>query len=273
MVCVCVACCRVCIVADEEIRRRDKRHYYQTLTNTSKRSSGIMDALLFSASALASLYFLKQKEDSGSRRIIISHPTTDNEQSLLNALQQGTSLNAHERICLVTPDNQIIEGGGVRKDMRLYNQWHRATYILIIHLQPEGKRQRNLDEQFVLVQRRSRIKDYCPSKLDPTPGGVVGYQESYEENAVREVAEEMGFRPQSPLLKRFTFPYEDEKVRVWGEFYECEYRGAFKDLKIQESEVESLERMSLQELKDRLETNPDDFMPDACHAMRLYFRL
>jgi 8-oxo-dGTP pyrophosphatase MutT (NUDIX family) len=257
-------------------RRRDpktrQRDTTTTLYYTTKRNSGIMDALIFLASALASVYFLKQEEEDSDSRRIISPPTTDDEQSLLKALQQGTSLNAHERICLVTPENEIIEGGGFRKDMRLYNQWHRATYILILH-QPEGKRQTNdLDELFVLVQRRSRIKDYCPSKLDPTPGGVVGYLESYEENAVREVEEEMGFRPQS-LKRLFTFPYQDDRVRVWGEFYECEYTGAIKDLKIQESEVESLERMSLQELKDRLERNPDDFMPDACHAMRLYFRL
>lgn len=38
------------------------------------------------------------------------------------------------------------------------------------------------------------------------------------------------------------------------------------------SQVESITRISLQELKDRIITNPDEFMPDACHAMKLYFQ-
>ena len=208
------------------------------------------------------------------------------------SLQNGTSLNATERICLVTAvDNQEIVGGGMRSEMRLHNLWHRATYVLVIHDDPNAiivnqhddnnnnNNNRTLEEMFVLVQRRSAMKDYCPRKLDPMPGGVVEYGESYQENAVREMQEEMGIdlsnnnhNNKNTLTHLFTFPYQDNRVRVWGDVYECLYRGSIEALTLQEEEVESVTRMSLQELKHRIETNPDDFMPDACHAMKLYFQ-
>jgi putative hydrolase of the HAD superfamily/pyrimidine and pyridine-specific 5'-nucleotidase len=111
------------------------------------------------------------------------------------------------------------------------------------------------------------------------PGGVVEYGETYQENAVREMQEEMGIdlsinnnNNNNTLSHLFTFPYQDNRVRVWGDVYECIYRGSIDSLIVQEVEVESITRMSLQELKDRIATHPDDFMPDACHAMKLYFQ-
>lgn len=38
------------------------------------------------------------------------------------------------------------------------------------------------------------IKDYCPGFLDPFSGGVVQIDESFQENAYRELLEEMGVK-------------------------------------------------------------------------------
>lgn len=197
----------------------------------------------------------------------------DEEATKLNLLA-GTSLNANERICLVTPDNEPIAGGGLRRDMRLQNLWHRATYVLIKH-QAEHVAQHS--DTYVLVQRRSRQKDYCPGKLDPTPGGVVSENESYFENACREMEEELGIDcnvgSKNELKRLFRFSYQDERVRVWGEFFETTYHGALRDIRLQHEEVEEILRMSLQELYDCIDARADEFMPDACYAMRLYRQL
>ena len=239
-----------------------------------------MDVLLFSCSALLTLGYMRitdKKSDNGAKI---------DDDSLRQALESGTSLNANERICLVTPDNRPLSTGGLRADMRLHNLWHRATYILVIHQAPHLDHRQHLDlpskqygnpldEEYVLVQKRSLQKDYCPGKLDPTPGGVVGFGESYRENAEREIQEEMAVdlaTSGNDLKQLFTFSYQDERVKVWGDFFECTYRGALHDLVLQEEEVDQVLRMSLQELKDRIETTPDDFMPDSCHAMKLYFQ-
>lgn len=171
----------------------------------------------------------------------------------------------------MTPDNKVVPGGGRRQDMRRNNLWHRATYILVKHrpLYLEYH-----DEDFVLVQKRSMRKDYCPGKLDPTPGGVVGYNESYRDNAVREIQEEMGIQinENNSLDRLFTFAYQDERVKVWGDFYECTYTGTMRDLRLQSPEVDDCYRMSMQELNQRIRDTPEDFMPDAVHGLRLYFQ-
>jgi pyrimidine 5'-nucleotidase len=255
-------------------------------------SRSTMDILLFAATASVGYRNILAKREKSSFL----------DDSLRQSLEAGTSLNAKEVICTVTPANVPLSGGGLRADMRLHNLWHRATYVLVKHVPPHlyqypGIDPADLSSTFVLVQKRSVQKDYCPNKLDPTPGGVVGYGESYEDNAVREIKEEMnidvkistsdggggaaaaddsdgnGATSASNTLQRlFTFPYEDDKVRVWGDFYECTYHGPLKDLVMQEEEVQSVHRMSLQEMKDMIRDHPENFMPDACHAMRLYFQ-
>lgn len=204
-----------------------------------------MDVLLFSATATA-VTFWKWRSASATASTSAFTPHSAQEAALKKALQDGTSLNATEMICTVTRDNKEIAGGGLRADMRLQNMWHRATYILVVH-DPQGTisedmTSRKLEETFVLVQRRSAIKDYCPRKLDPLPGGVVEYGETYRENAVREMQEEMGIdlsytdKNNSTLSRLFTFPYEDDRVRVWGDVYECIYRGSVDALVVQEEE-------------------------------------
>lgn len=195
--------------------------------------------------------------------------------SLTKELQDGASLNAKERVCTVTEENEPIPGGSLRNEMRLKKLWHRATYVLVIH--KDSNAEESKDEPHVLVQRRSLLKDYCPGKLDPTPGGVVGYDESYLHNATRELQEEMGIDVSSSnsphtLQRLFTFPFQDENVKVWGDFYEACYFGNINDLVLQEEEVESLERMPLSELERKIQFKPEDFMPDACHALKLYFQ-
>lgn len=198
------------------------------------------------------------------------------EERLRQRLRDGTSLNAKELIEHVTADNQVIPGGVHRSRMRLENLWHRATFVLLRH-EPTSLEQHGSDltDIYVLVQKRSQLKDYCPGKLDPTPGGVVGCDEGYLENVTREMQEEMGItfgNPKKDLRRLFTFPYQDERVRVWGDFYEATYRGTLKALRVQEEEVETVYRVSLSELKRLVNEEPERFMPDACHAMKLYLQ-
>ena len=181
------------------------------------------------------------------------------------------SLNADERICLVTPNNDVIPGGGLRHEMRRHNLWHRATYVVVKH-QAEHVGQHA--DSYILVQKRSPVKDYCPGKLDATPGGVVADGETYLENAIREMQEEMTIdcsaHSKNTLKRLFRFSYQDDTVRVWGELFELTYHGALRDIVLQQEEVSQVLRMSLQELYERMDSRPDDFMPDSCYAMRLY---
>ena len=213
------------------------------------QASNHMDVLLF-ASISALFYIFQQIQDA-----------------------EGRGLDANELICMVTPENRVLPSGGRRARMRRQNLWHRATYVAIRH-EPEHLEQHgnHPSDVFLLVQKRSNRKDYCPGRFDATPGGVVAFGESYIQNAKREIEEEMGIKLDDSLERLFTFSFEDDRVRVWGEFFEYTYRGALKDLCIQTQEVESIERMSLQDIMERMESEPDQFMPDSLYAIKLYLQ-
>lgn len=71
-------------------------------------------------------------------------------------------------------------------------------------------------------------------------GGVVGHGESYEDNARRELEEEMGVkatpgkgggggsgsgRADGELRHCFSFHYKDNHTNVWGDAWDCVWGG------------------------------------------------
>lgn len=224
--------------------------------------------LVFAGTAAAYVAFSKGTTSSRS--------CSSTSSSLTKSLQDGTSLNAKERVCTVDENNNPLPNGHFRNEMRLAKLWHRATYVIVLH-EPPHDAAKGEQEQYVLVQRRSRMKDYFPGKLDPCPGGVVGFGESYLHNATRELEEEMGIDVSSSdsphsLTRLFTFPFQDEDVKVWGDFYEAKFRGDVSDLVLQEDEVESVMRVPLSALQTMMVDKPEEFMPDGRHALKLYFQ-
>lgn len=249
-----------------------------------------MDALMFVASAVVGTSVVVVRPKHHPLIIVVKKLLLSS--SLHEQLQKGLSLNAKERVCTVSPDNVPLDGGHDRNQMRLEKLWHRATYCLIRHEPPHlPTHTRPPDgDIYVLLQKRSSLKDYYPGTWDPTPGGVVGYGESYEENIQRELQEEMGMvvvmtetetktktktksYSNTTLKKLFTFPYQDEAtVRVYGGFFECIYRGTLNELQLQTEEVEEVRRIHLRDLQDWMTQSPQDFMPDSIYALQLYLQ-
>ena len=92
------------------------------------------------------------------------------------------------------------------------------------------------------VQRRSELKDYCPGELDPVFGGCVGEGETYEENAVRELEEELGVSD-AKLEHLFTFFYDGsplDEPSIWGDVWETEMNMNIDELQLQPEEVEEV---------------------------------
>lgn len=108
------------------------------------------------------------------------------------------------------------------------------------------------------------IKDYCPGMLDPMAGGVVQFGEPMEVNAAREAEEEMGITGVT-LKYVTTFFYGDERSRVFGGMFECEFDG---QLKLQPEEVDEVIEMTADEVLSRR----DEFTPDGIHAFEIYLR-
>ena len=162
-------------------------------------------------------------------------------------LNPASTLSADELV-EICDENNVPTTPQRRAVMRKERLIHRATYAFV----------KDSDNYFY-VQKRSALKDYCPGYFDPTPGGVVGAGESYEETNTREVEEEMGIPPSVRSSHLFTHYYEDARLRCFGDAWELTYDGP---LKLQESEVESVHKMTMQEIIARFEAG-EEFTPDS----------
>jgi 8-oxo-dGTP pyrophosphatase MutT (NUDIX family) len=105
----------------------------------------------------------------------------------------------------------VDEHGGVldvvpRAQMRAERLRHRCTYIVVV----DG------DER-VAVHRRADWKDVWPGRWDVAFGGVVAVGETWDDAAVRELAEEAGI--DSLLLELGGGTYDDFDVSVLGRVY------------------------------------------------------
>ena len=140
---------------------------------------------------------------------------------------------ASQEIVMVVDDENRPVAEVPRHRMRSENLPHRATYIFVFDR--AGR---------VLVQRRTAIKDMYPSYYDLAAGGVVAAGESYEENAEREAAEELGIRD-TVLEPKLDFYYEDERNRCFGRVFTCVHEGPFT---LQAEEVESVAFHTIEEI-------------------------
>lgn len=175
--------------------------------------------------------------------------TSADQNNGSNCVSSIFSSSANELIEIVNEKNEV-QAPQLRGFMRANRLIHRATYAFI----------RNSDNYYY-VQKRSSLKDYCPSFFDPTPGGVVAAGESYEDTNRREIEEEMGIPPCTPMEHLLTFFFEDHRVRVFGDIWDVIYDGP---LVLQAEEVDEVHLMSMQEILDRSQVFLSSFVLIDC---------
>lgn len=164
--------------------------------------------------------------------------------------EQKMTNNGEEWIDIVDEENQVI-GQTTRSAMRENNLRHRACYI-VVH---DG-----IDQ--ILVQRRTKTKDFYPDWLDLCAGGVVKKGEGNLASARREAEEELGIAD-VPFAEHGDFYFEAEDCHVWGSLFSCVYHGPFA---LQAEEIASVKWMTLDEIKSRRA----EFTPDTLRALNLW---
>ena len=156
-----------------------------------------------------------------------------------------------EEIVDIVNEHNIVIKQCARSKMRKERLLHRASYIIIKNHQ-----------DYYYIQKRTQLKDYCPSMLDACCGGVMTAGESPDLSALRELEEEMGIKD-TPLTFHGWFFHRDGEANVWGAVYSCIYDGP---LILQASEVESVSLMLLDEIFAR----EKEFTPDSIAAIRFW---
>lgn len=119
-----------------------------------------------------------------------------------------------ERVLVVDENGEPV-GSATRERMREEGLWHACAAIVV----------RSLDGERLFVHRRTDTKDVYPGLYDPTCGGVVAADETPDECAVRELAEELGVHENPEFC--FKTPFVDGTIRYIAHIYEVRSDGPF----------------------------------------------
>lgn len=155
-----------------------------------------------------------------------------------------------EEVIVVDEENRIV-GSAPRSVVRRENALHRGTAILC----------RNSRGAYYL-HRRTDSKDVFPGMYDLFAGGMLRAGESYEENARRELEEELGVRGVEPRLL-FVERVEGPQNRSFVATYLVETDGPMRH---QASEVAWGAFVDEEDLLEFASTEP--FVPDALTLMQ-----
>jgi isopentenyldiphosphate isomerase len=150
-----------------------------------------------------------------------------------------------ELVDIVDDDDNVI-AIVARSEMRSRNLQHRSVGIAVVST--EGR---------LLIHRRSDSKDVWPGWWDIAAGGVVASGETYEDAAVRELAEELGV-VDTPVEYLGRARYVDDEVTALCRGYRVIHDGPFT---FADGEVAEARWVTFDELDAMLATHP--FLPDS----------
>ncbi|EGR34773.1 nudix hydrolase, putative [Ichthyophthirius multifiliis] len=162
---------------------------------------------------------------------------------------------AQEIIQIVDRQNNPIRAA-TRQEMRDKLLIHRTTLIFL----------ENRKNQKLYISKRSQLKKWCPGLWDLAFGGVIQYNETYEQNAQRELLEEAGVNEK--MVPLFTF-YQDDvplSAPVWCKVF---YAKTDQQLTLQKEEVDEAKEMSFQEITEIIK-NKSQFAPDGLRAFEIF---
>jgi len=147
----------------------------------------------------------------------------------------------------VVDDSDSVIGQASRGEVHQRNLKHRAVHILVFS--NSGK---------IFLQKRSSLKDRHPGVWDSSASGHLDAGEKYDVAAIRELKEELGFSPKTPLKPLFKLEASDATGQEFVWVYRCDSDGPFN---LNKEEIEKGDWFSPAELDKWLEKRPQDFAP------------
>ncbi len=111
-----------------------------------------------------------------------------------------------ELVDVVDLDDRVI-GVATRAEVRSQNLRHRCAEIAVVNSAGE-----------IYVHRRTETKDVYPGMYDMVVGGVLATEESWDEGATRELAEETGIAgvPLRSLVHHVFDGPEERALELFG---------------------------------------------------------
>ena len=149
------------------------------------------------------------------------------------------------KITIVDQDDNVI--GAKSRDELLVTDIYRVTSLWIENSKGE-----------VLLAQRAFTKSHDPGKWGPAVAGTVEEGETYDSNIYKEAREELGL--EGLVFEKGIKKYSEGKWRYFVQQYLLTIDKPSKEFKIQKDEVAEVKWFSRQELKELVNTRPDDFL-------------
>ncbi len=148
---------------------------------------------------------------------------------------------------VIVDENDQVVGQKNRDDMDYVNDICRVSVVWVTNSSGE-----------VLIAQRKLTKKREPGVWGPSVAGTIEVGESYEQNAYKEVNEELG-------ISDFTLVELAKVGASSSRSYFCQAYKTIVDLPIegftlQEDEVEQVQWMSIDKLREDVEINPEKYL-------------
>ena len=159
-----------------------------------------------------------------------------------------------EQLVLVDENDKEI-GQASKAEIRAENLLHRGAAVMVFNSKGE-----------IFVHQRIFEKDIYPGYHDMFVGGGANPGETYEENAKRELEEELGIKG-IPLQLLFKMRFTDQTNNVFITVFKCI---SDDPIKIQKDEIIHGKFLSIEELKKLMQK--EKFCLDSLQLFKKYLK-
>jgi isopentenyldiphosphate isomerase len=120
-----------------------------------------------------------------------------------------------------------------------------------------------------LIHKRSKNKSSWPGYWENAAGGGVAHNESYEENAYKELEEEIGVKgiPLVFITKTLIKTSTGERYCSW---FKAVLDWPLEKFTLESSEVEEVKWVNKEELFNHRDANPEVYMPSSAYWRELF---
>jgi isopentenyl-diphosphate delta-isomerase type 1 len=154
-------------------------------------------------------------------------------------------MGCNEEIFDVVDEQDQVIGQRPRNEVHERGLRHRATHMLVFNSRGE-----------LFLQQRSMTKDMWPGVWDSSAAGHLDAGEEYDACALRELGEELGFKPATPPTRWFRLGASPETGMEFCWVYRLHGEGPFQ---LQVSEVRGGGWFLPVTINSWLESRPEDF--------------
>ena len=167
-----------------------------------------------------------------------------------------SSMYSEEFMDFVNEKDEVV-GKALQKDIYGKLLTHRIVHVLVFN-----------DKNEMVLQLRSKNKNFTPGHWSTSAGGHVQSGETYEQAALRELEEELGIKTKLEFLSKDL--YNDKSRPGMEKFlgvFRTTYQGRFK---INPEEVERVEFFSLDKIQKMIDGG-EKFHPELLFLLKKHF--